>query len=116
MSDERVAGHTVSEACRRDELEGIGVRLLAAAGELKLALLNTFFATPERGVSCTFESPGAGKEIANDQTASSLTRQGERRLVRNVYTRPLPPPPPLGKPDSDHSLFCARVRFWCRIA
>ena len=45
----------------RDVLNENGKLLLGFAEDNKLALLNTFFSTPKRGVSFTFQSVNSGK-------------------------------------------------------
>ena len=69
----------------RDELNDNGERLLIHATDNKLALLNTYHATPARGISHTFQSPNRGN--AQYRLDCVLTRQVDRRLVRNVTVR-----------------------------
>ena len=57
-----------------------GKLLLGFAEDNKLALLNTFFCTPKRGVSYTFQSANRGKSQA--RLDYILTKQADRRLVR----------------------------------
>ena len=45
----------------RDDLNDNGERLLTHAADNKLALLNTHYATPARGILYTFRSPNRGK-------------------------------------------------------
>ena len=45
----------------RDELNDNGDRLLIDETDTKLALLNTYYATPARGIPYTFPSPNRGK-------------------------------------------------------
>ena len=52
----------------------------------ELTLLNTFFSTPKRGVSFTFQSANRGKGHA--RLDYILTKQADRRLVRCVNMRP----------------------------
>ena len=57
-------GETASKvlgAYGRDVLKENGKLLLRFAEDNKLALLNTFFSTPKRGVSFTFQSSNRGK-------------------------------------------------------
>ena len=65
-----------------------GKLLLRFAEDNKLALLNTFFSTPKRGVSYTFQSVNRGKGQA--RLDYILTKQADRRLVRCVNVRPPP--------------------------
>ena len=51
-TDSKVLG-----AYGRDELDDNGERLSTHATDNKLALLNTYYATPARGISYTFQSP-----------------------------------------------------------
>ena len=55
-TDSKVLG-----AYGRDVLNENGKLLLGFAEDNKLALLNTFFCTPKRGVSYTFQSANRGK-------------------------------------------------------
>ena len=55
-ADSKVLG-----AYGRDELNDNGERLLLHAAGNKLVLLNTFFATPNRGVSYALQSTRSGK-------------------------------------------------------
>ena len=89
-ADSKVLG-----AYRRDELKDNGERLLHAADN-KIDLRNTFFATTNRGVSYTFQSTNSG--TGHSRLDDILTRQVDRRLVRNIthqrscllYTSPSP--------------------------
>ena len=72
----------------RDELNDNGERLLTHATDNKLALLNTYYATPARGISYTFQSPHRGK--AQYKLHYILTRQVDRRLLRDVNVRTPP--------------------------
>ena len=58
---ERGDGGKVLGAYGRDVLNENGKLLLRIAEDNKLALLNTFFSTPKRGVSFTFQSANRGK-------------------------------------------------------
>ena len=81
-----------------DNLNDNGERMPKNAADNKLALLNTYYATPARGISYTFQSPNRGK--AQDRLDYILTRQLDRRLVRNVTVRI----PPWENAGSDHNL------------
>ena len=63
-----------------------GKLLLRFAEDNKLALLNTFFSTPKRGVSYTFQSANHGKGQA--RLDYILTKQADRRLFRCVNVQP----------------------------
>ena len=80
-TDSKVLG-----AYGRDVLNVNGKLLLGFAEDNKLALLNTFFSTPKRGVSFTFQSANRGKGQACLDYV--LTIQADRRLVRYVNVRP----------------------------
>ena len=71
------------------------------------ALVNTFFSTPKNCVSHTFN--GQGKKRIIDYI---LTRQRDRKLVRDVVVYPQA----LLKPISDHNLVAARVKLLSRFA
>ena len=94
----------------RDELNDNGDRLLIHAIDNKLALLNTYYATPARGISYTFQSPNRGK--AQYRLGYILARQVDRRLVRNVTVRT----PPRENAESDHNLVIGNIRLLGRIA
>ena len=64
----------------RDVLNENGKLLLRFAEDNRLPLLNTFFSTPKRGVSYTFQSANRGKGQA--RLDYILTMQGDCRLVR----------------------------------
>ena len=93
----------------RDELNDNGERLLTHATDKKLALLNTYYATPARGISYTFQSPNQGK--AQYRLDYILTRQVDRRLVRSITVRT----PPRENAESDHNLVIANIRLLIRI-
>ena len=59
-----------------------GELLLSSANNYDLAIVNTFFSTPKGGVSHTFN--GRGKKRID----YILTRQRDRKLVRNVTVHP----------------------------
>ena len=72
----RGIGWTDSEvlgAYGRDELNDNGERLLIHGTDNKFALLNTYYATPARGISYTFQRPNRGK--AKYRLDYILTRQ-----------------------------------------
>ena len=80
-----------------------GKLLLRFAEDNKLDLLNTFFCTPKRGVSYTFQNANRGKGQA--RLDYILTNQADRRLVRCVKVRS----PPLESAESDHNIVYASV-------
>ena len=87
----------------RDVLNENGKLLLGFADDNKFALLNIFFCTRKRGVSCTFQSTNRSKGQA--RLDYILTKQADRRLVRCVNVRR----PRLEAPESDHILVHAKV-------
>ena len=97
-------------AYRRDELNDNGERLLTHATDNKLALLNTYYATSARGISYTSESPNRGKD--RYRLDYILTRQVDRRLVRNVTVRT----PPRENAESHHNLVMTKIRLLGCIA
>ena len=104
-TDSKVLG-----AYGRDELNDNGERLLTHATDNKLALPNTYYATPSRGISYTFQSPNRGK--VQYRLDYILTRQVDRRLVRNVTVRT----PLRENADSDHNPVIGNIRLLGRIA
>ena len=104
-TDSKVLG-----AYGRDELNDNGERLLIPATGNKLALLNTYYATPARGISYTFQSPNRGK--AQYRLDYILTRQVNRRLARNVTVRT----PHRENAESDHNIVMGNIRLLGRIA
>ena len=104
-TDSKVLG-----AYGRDELNDSGERLMIHATDYKLALLNTYYATPARGISYTFQSPNPGK--AQYRLDYILTRQVDRRLVRNVTVRT----PPRENAESDHNFVIGNICLLGRIA
>ena len=102
-SDKKVLG-----AYGRDTLNDNGERLLSLAADNKLAVLNTFFSTPKRGISHTFQSANRGK--GQYRLDYILIRQADMRLVRNVTVRRTDPK------DSDHHLVYAAIRLLDRVA
>ena len=91
---------------RGTTLNDNGRRLLAFSAENQLALANTLFSAPKRGISYTFQSPNAGKDRYRQDDI--LTRQTGRRLVRNVTVLR----PPIAKLASDHNLVAADISTW----
>ena len=90
----------------RDVLNKNGKLLLSFAEHKKLALLNTFFCTPQSGVSYTFHRANRSKGQA--RLNYILTKQVNRRLVRCTNVRR----PLLEAPESDHNLvYYAKVRI-----
>ena len=85
----------------RDALNDHGELLLSYANNHDLALVNTFSSTPKGGVSHTFN--GRGKQFID----YILTRQRDRKLVRNVTVHPQPPFLPI----SDHNIVSAPVKL-----
>ena len=85
----------------RDTLNDNGELLLSFANNHDLALVNTFFSTPKGGVSHTFN--GRGKKRID----YILTRQRDRKFVRNVTVHPQPSFLPI----SDHNIVSAPVKL-----
>ena len=85
----------------RDTLYDNGELLLSFANNHDLALVNTFFGTPTCGVSHTFN--GRGKKRID----YILTRQRDRKFVRNVTMHPQPSFLPI----SDHNIVSAPVKL-----
>ena len=100
------ADSAVMGAYGRDEPNDNGEQLLLHATDNKLALINTCCATPARGISYTFQSRNRGK--AQYRLDYILTRQVDRRLVRNVSVRT----PPKENAELDHNLVFGNIRFW----
>ena len=103
-------GSNVLGTYGRDVLNENGKLLLGFAEDNTLALLNTFFSTPKRGVPSMFHSANRGKGQAHLDYI--LTNQVDRRLVRCVSVQP----PPLESLESDHNLVSATVRIPGRSA
>ena len=84
----RGGGKLGSEECKvlgvygRDNLNDYGERLLSFSLNHELALLNTFFSTAKTAVLHTFS--GRGKKCID----YILTRQRDRKLVRDVTANP----------------------------
>ena len=85
----------------RNTLNDNGELLLFFANNHDLAIVNTSFSTPKGGVSHTFH--GRGKKRID----YILTRQHERKLLRNVTVHPLP----FFLPISDHNIVSAPVKL-----
>ena len=84
--------------------------LLGFIDDNKLALLNTFFCTPEIGVSYTFQNANRIEEQA--RLDYILTKKVDHRLIHCVNVRR----PPLEAPKLDHNLVYTRVRIPRRSA
>ena len=91
----------ILDAYDRDTLDDKGELLLPLANNPDLALVNTFFSTPTGGVSHAFN--GRGKKRID----YILTRQRDRKLVRNVTVHPQPSFLPI----SDHKIVSAPVKL-----
>ena len=85
----------------RDTLNDNGELLLSFANNHDLAIVNTFFSTPKGGASHTFN--GRGKKRID----YILTRQRDRKLVRNVMVHPHPSFLPI----SNHDIVSAPVKI-----
>ena len=85
----------------RDTLNDNGELLLSFANNHDLDVVNTFFSTPKGGVSHTFN--GRGKKRID----YILTRQRDRKLVRNATVHPQPSFLPI----SDHNIVSAPVKL-----
>ena len=105
-------GKLGSEECKvlgaygRDNLNENGERLLSFSANHELALLNTFFSTAKNAISHTFN--GRGKECID----YILTRQRDRKFVRDVTVHPQPSFLPI----SDHNIVTAHVKLLGRFA
>ena len=84
----------------RDTLNDNRELLLSFAINHDLALVNTFFSTPKGGVSHTFNERG------KKRIDYILTRQRDRKLVRNVTY-----PQPSFLPISDHNIVSTPVKL-----
>ena len=86
----------------RDTLDDNGELLLSFANNHDLAIIvNTFFSTPKGGVSHTFNERG------KKRIDYILTRQLDRKLVRNVTVHSQPSFLPI----SDHNIVSAPVKL-----
>ena len=95
--------NAVMGAYGRDVLNTNGERLISLAAENKLAIVNTFFSTPKKGISHTFEGPKGKWRL--DYV---LTRQVDRRLIRNATV--------CETGESDHHIVAVPVRLLGRFA
>ena len=91
----------------RDTGNDNGEFLLAFASNHDLALVNAFFSNPQNGISHTFNGAGNRKRIDY-----ILTRQRDRKLVRNVVVHHQPSCLPI----SDYNAVVAHVRLLGRFA
>ena len=89
----------------RDTHNDNGELLLSFANNHDLALVNTFFSTPKRSISHTFN--GRGKKTYRYRLHDILTRQRDGKLVRDVTVHPQPPFLPI----SDHNTVSAPVKL-----
>ena len=107
----RGGGKLGSEECKvhgtygRDNLNDNGERLLSFSANHELALLNAFFSTAKNAISHTFN--GRGKKRID----YILTRQRDRKFVRDVTVHPQPSFLPI----SDH-IVTANVKLLGRFA
>ena len=90
----------------RDTLNDNGERLLSFSANHELVLLNTFSSTAKNAISHTFN--GWGKKCID----YILTRQRDRKLVRDVTVHPQPSFLPI----SDHNIVTAHVKLLGRFA
>ena len=108
----RGGGKLGSEECNvlraygPDTLDDNGERLLSFSANHELALLNTFFSTAKNAISHTFN--GRGRKCIY----YILTRQRDRKLVRDVTVHPQPSFLPI----SDHNIVTAHVKLLGRFA
>ena len=93
-------------ASGRDILNDNGELLLYFANNHDLALVNTFFNTPKGCVSHTFNEQG------KKRIDYILTRQRDRKFVRNVTVHPQPSSLPI----SDHNILSAPVKLLGHVA
>ena len=97
---------TILGAYGRDILNDNGELLLSFANKHGIALVNTLFCTSKGGVSHTIN--GRGK----NRIDYILTRQQNRKLVRNVAVHPKP----FFLPISDHNIVSAPVNLFDHFA
>ena len=76
-----------------------GTSLFRFPGDIKLALVNTFFSVPK---GCTFRTFNGTRPADRKRINYIITRQPHRKLVRNVTVHLQP------RADSDHNIVCAR--------
>ena len=91
----------ILDAYGGDTFNDNGELLLSFANNHDLTLMNMFFSTSKGGVSHTFN--GRGKKRIN----YILTRQLDRKFVRNVTVHPQPSFLPI----SDHNIVSAPVKL-----
>ena len=108
----RRGGKLGSEECKvpgaydRDTPNDDGERLLSFSANHELALLNAFFSAAKNAISHSFN--GRGKKRID----YILTRQRDRKLVRDVIVHPQPPFLPI----SNHNIITAHVKLLGRFA
>ena len=108
----RGGGKLGSEECKvlgaygQDTLNDNSERLLSFSANHELALLNIFFSTAKNAISHRFN--GRGKKCID----YILTRQRDRKLVRDVTVHPQPPFLPI----SDHRVIAAHAKLLGRFA
>ena len=93
-------------ASGRDNLNDNGERLLSFSANHELARLNTFFSTTKNTISHAFN--GRGKKCFD----YILTRQRDRKFMRDVTVHPQPSSLPI----SDHNIVTAHVKLLGRFA
>ena len=98
--------YKVLGAYGRDNLNDNGERLLSFSANHELALLNMFFSTAKNAILHTFN--GRGKKRID----YILTRQRDRKLVRDVTVHPQPSFLLI----SDHNIVTAHVKLLGRFA
>ena len=86
-------------------MNDIGERLLIHTTDNKLALLNTYYATPARGISYAFRTPNRGK--AQYRLYYIQTKQVYRRPERKVTAPTLP----TENAESDYNLVIGNIRL-----
>ena len=96
----RIKDNKILRDYGRDTLNDNGELLLSFANNHNLATVNTFFSTPKSGASHTFNGRG-------EKRIDILTRQRDRKLVRNVTVHPQPSFLPI----SDHNVVSAPVKL-----
>ena len=93
-------------AYSRDTLNNNGELLMSFANNHDLAIVNTFLSTHKGGVSNTFNRQ------CKKRIGYILTRQRDRKLVRNVTVHPQPSFLPI----SDHNMVSAPVKLLSHFA
>ena len=99
-------GYKVLRAYGRDNFNDNGERLLSFYANHELVFLNTFFSTAQKAISHTVN--GRGKKRID----YILTRQRDRKFVRDVTVHPQPSFLPI----SDHNIVTAHVKLLGRFA